>query len=203
MAAPLAVVVSLAAVVARPRAAGASEAEAAALAPWPDDAARTASPVAPALALDALALDTLDGGRIDLAAYRGRVVLVHFFATWCEPCREEMASLARLAIEAAGGDLVVLAVDVGEVDVRVRRFFAAEPVPFPVLLDRDRATARAWGVSGLPTTIVLDRALAPRLVVRRDLDWNAPAVVRSLRGLTAAPVVPAEASPGGDPDGLG
>ena len=58
----------------------------------------------------------MDGGRIGLAHLAGRPVLVHFFATWCEPCIEELGALDRLA---ATGRVAVLAVDVGEVDDRV------------------------------------------------------------------------------------
>jgi thiol-disulfide isomerase/thioredoxin len=109
----------------------------------------------------------------DLKRYAGRVVLVHFFATWCEPCREEFASLSLL-VDGAAADrsFVVLAVNVAEVPGRVRRYLDAVPVKFPVLLDADRAVTRAWGVSILPTTFVLDRALDARLYVEGDLDWS-------------------------------
>ncbi len=116
-------------------------AAAADLAPWSGD------PKPP------LALDTVDGTRLDLADLQDRPVLVHFFATWCAPCIEEMAGLKRLAAGPQGQALHIVAVDVGEVDIRVRRFRDAEGLTFPVLLDRDRAAARAWGVAGLPTTL--------------------------------------------------
>lgn len=119
-------------------------------------------------------LDSLARDRISLAAQRDRVVLVHFFATWCEPCRAEMAALQRLAERSEHGRLAILAVNVGEPDTRVRRFFDTLPVVFPILLDRDQAITKAWQVTTLPTTFVLDRTLAPRLVVEGDLDWDAP-----------------------------
>ena len=120
------------------------------------------------------ALESLARDRISLAAQRDRVVLVHFFATWCEPCRAEMAALQRLAERSEPGRLAILAINVGEPDSRVRRFFDTLPVAFPILLDRDQAVTKAWQVATLPTTFVLDRALAPRLVVEGDLDWDAP-----------------------------
>jgi thiol-disulfide isomerase/thioredoxin len=117
------------------------------------------------------ALDSLSGESKNLNDYQGRVVLVHFFATWCEPCREEIASLQRLS-ERASAPPLVLAVDVGEVDIRVQRFFEKLPADFPMLLDRDKAAAKSWGVDQLPTTFLLDRTLTPRFVVVDDFDWD-------------------------------
>ncbi len=56
--------------------------------------------------------------------------------------------------------------------MRVRNFVEKLPVNFPVLLDRDRSVAKAWNVSALPTTFILDRNLKPRLFVERDYDWD-------------------------------
>jgi thiol-disulfide isomerase/thioredoxin len=120
----------------------------------------------------AVVLDDLSGHSRTLYAFPGRVVLLHFFATWCEPCRAEMAALQRLAERYSGHPLTVLAISVAEVKPRVQRFFAVQPVTFPVLLDADRAVARAWDVDTLPTTVVLDRTLTPVTVARGDVDWD-------------------------------
>lgn len=130
-------------------------------------------------------LPDLDGKVHALDAARGRVVLVHFFATWCEPCREELTSLSAL-VKARGGEKVsVLAVNVAEVPARVRRFLQASPVDYPVLLDADRAVTKAWGVSGLPTTFVLDPTLAARLFVEGDVDWTRDDIQAALTRLRA------------------
>ena len=131
------------------------------------------------------ALPDLDGARHELTQLAGRVVLVHFFATWCEPCREELSSLSRLLERQGRERPVVLAVNVAEVPARVRRFLDAAPVSFPVLLDADRAVTKAWGVSILPTTFVLDRALAARLFVEGDLDWTRADVLAALERIGA------------------
>jgi len=133
----------------------------------------------------AFALSDLQGSRQDLNERAGQVVLVHFFATWCEPCREELSSLSRLAQTQPGEPLCVLAVNVGEVPARVQRFLEATPVEFPVLLDADRAVTKAWGVSVLPTTFVLDRGLVARLFVEGDLDWLRPDVLAALESVGA------------------
>jgi len=132
-------------------------------------------------------LESISGGRVDLAAQADRVVLVHFFATWCEPCRDEMARLQRLADRFAGQRLSILAVDVGEADLRVQRFRDANPMTFPILLDRDKAVARAWQVATLPTTVVLDRALVARFVAEGDVDWDLAETARKLAALVAEP----------------
>lgn len=98
-------------------------------------------------------------------------MLVHFFATWCEPCREELPALVRLAKRGAPA-LTVVAISVAEVDSRVQRFIEPMAVSFPVLLDRDRAVAKAWRVSSLPTTFVLNGRLEPKLVVETDYAWD-------------------------------
>ena len=77
-----------------------------------------------------------------LAEYRGKVVLVNFWATWCEPCREEMPSIERLRASLQGRPFVVLAVNLAEPESRIRKFLEAVPVGFPVLLDRDTQTAK-------------------------------------------------------------
>ena len=128
-------------------------------------------------------LDTLDGPRVDLADLRGRVVLVHFFATWCEPCVEEMAALERLAVRSHDAPLRIVAVDVGEVDARVRTFFAEHPVSFPVLLDRDRSAMKSWAVQALPSTFVLDRDLTPILAAEGDVAWDEPEINATLTAL--------------------
>jgi thiol-disulfide isomerase/thioredoxin len=131
-------------------------------------------------------LDDLHGNRRDLKAFAGRVVLVHFFATWCEPCVSEMASLQRLAAGTHGQPLVIVAVDVAEVDLRIRAFFEKHPIDFTVLLDRDRAVSKLWDVTALPTTFVLDADLAPKLFVEGDLDWSRPDILTAIEALYPA-----------------
>ncbi len=143
----------------------------------------------------ALVLDRLDGPRTDLAAFRGRPVIVHFFATWCAPCLEEMASLNALA--AAPDASAILAVNVGETEARLRNVLRQPS--FPVLLDPARAATRAWQVDGLPTSFVLDSDLAPALRTEAPLDWSSPAVTAALSALmTANARTPREGSPEDD-----
>lgn len=146
---------------------------------------------APGSAAPALALVTLDGTPASLAALHGRPVLLHFFATWCEPCREELSGLSRLAaaLDPATGP-VILAVDVGEVPVRVRRSldrqFEGAPRGFPVLIDEDRAASRAFGVLVLPATLLLDPAHIIRRTAEGPIDWDHPDARAALDSLSAS-----------------
>lgn len=151
----------------------------------PADAEPAAKLVPSSLQLaPAFSLADVHGRRVDVPGPGADTLIVHFFATWCEPCREEFASLAQLS--ASRTDIRILAISVAEVPSRVRRFAEAEHVPFPILLDGDRAVAKAWGVSVLPTSHVLDDARVPRLLAEGDLDWNHPDVLAALDDLLQA-----------------
>jgi peroxiredoxin len=128
-------------------------------------------------------LPSLDGPTHELARLRGRVVLVHFFATWCEPCRAEMASLKQLQSRLYGRPFVIVPISVAEADGAVRRFFAGDLLPFAILLDRDRSVARAWNIHTLPSTVVLDHGLKSRFIAEGDVDWERPDVMNILADL--------------------
>jgi peroxiredoxin len=134
-------------------------------------------------ARSSFSLPSLDGPVRELAQLRGQVVLIHFFATWCEPCRAEMASLRELQSRLDGRSLTIVPISVAEADGAVRRFFAGEALPFAILLDRDRAIARAWKIHTLPSTVVLDRALKARFIAEGDVDWARPDVMKILADL--------------------
>lgn len=134
----------------------------------------------------ALSLDALDGGRVTLAPDDAPTI-VHFFATWCVPCRTELPALAGFARRSG---VPVLLVDVAEPADRVRRFFAegtAGPAPGPVLMDQNRAAARAWGASLLPASFVV---MSGRILLAREgeVDWADP---ETLAVITAAAVASA------------
>lgn len=125
-----------------------------------------------------------DGRRQTLADFRGKIVLLNVWATWCPPCRKEMPSLDRLQAKLGGDDFEVLplAVDRGGADA-VRRFFAATGVRhLAVEVDPSTEAQAALGIPGLPTTILINRQ--GREVGRfvGAADWDSPkaiAVVRS------------------------
>jgi peroxiredoxin len=129
------------------------------------------------------ALEDLAGRTHRLADYRGKVVLVNFWATWCEPCRDEMPSLARLQAALADRPFTVLAVNLDEPVSRIKKFLARTPLNFPVLLDRDAAVAKAWRARILPATYLVGRDGRIHKVHFGELDWSSGAGRRSVEAL--------------------
>ena len=127
-----------------------------------------------------LALKDLGGQLHDLADYRGKVVVVNFWATWCQPCREELPSLERLRDAMRGRRFEVLAVNVAEGEPRVKSFLAEVPLRLPVLLDRNGDAQRTWKVRGLPATFLLDPQGSIRYWYLGELDWAQPAILRTV-----------------------
>jgi peroxiredoxin len=124
----------------------------------------------------ALNLKDVDGGAHDLARYKGRVVLVNFWATWCEPCRQEMPSIQRLRERFRGKPFDVLAINVDEPDARVRRFLEETQLDLPVLMDVNKTVTRGWGVRVMPTTFIVGPDGRIRYRLMGDIDWNTDAI---------------------------
>ena len=141
-------------------------------------------------------LATTDGGSTTLAAQRGKVVFVNFWATWCPPCRDEAPSLERLYRELRDEGFEVLAVSVDAPASReeVEAFEREFELSFPVLLDPGKRAHDAFGVTGVPETYLIDRGgrLQERYIGPRD--WDDPRFARAVRRLLAAPDAGAAAS---------
>jgi len=127
-------------------------------------------------AAPSLALQDLAGHEHRLADYRGKVVLVNFWATWCEPCRAEMPSMDRLRSSLAGQPFEVLAVNLAEPLSRIERFAGETPLRFPLLRDRDGAVGKAWGARVLPASYLVGRDGRIRYFAYGELDWSSDAV---------------------------
>ena len=107
-----------------------------------------------------------------LHAYRGQVVLVNFWASWCPPCVHEMPSMNRLQQHFTDQPFRILAVNLGEEPAQIQAFLHRHPVGFPVLLDPDQSLARTWQVFAFPTSYLLDKQGRIRYSVAGGLDWN-------------------------------
>jgi thiol-disulfide isomerase/thioredoxin len=123
-------------------------------------------------ATPALARPDLSGKVVDLKDFRGRVVLVNFWATWCVPCRDEMPSIMRLRAKLAGKPFEVMTVNYGEAAPGITRYLEKEGISLPVLLDPEKKAASAWGVRGLPMTFLVDAAGRVRHSAFGELDWS-------------------------------
>jgi cytochrome c biogenesis protein CcmG, thiol:disulfide interchange protein DsbE len=120
--------------------------------PPPSSASTAAQTYPPGDPAPPLRLQTLDGGRVDLAALRGRPVVVNFWATWCEPCVREFPLLRQAAAKHRPDRLAVVGVLVNDRPAAARDFVRAYGATWPVGLDPAATTAGRWGAVGLPHT---------------------------------------------------
>jgi peroxiredoxin len=102
------------------------------------------------------ALVGLDGKEQRLSQYRGKIVLVNFWATWCKPCTTEMPAMQTTYDKLRDKGFVVLAINELEDDAKVREHIKEHGHTFPVLMDRDNKVANQFGVFGLPVSVFID-----------------------------------------------
>lgn len=131
----------------------------------------------------ALVLKDRSGNSHNLAAYKGKVVLVNFWATWCPPCREEMPSMQRLKEQMAGRPFVMLGVNSGEPPDELEEFLKMIKVDFTILLDTDSAVTRRWKVFGLPTSFLIDRQGKVRYSLTGTTEWDGKETVALIEGM--------------------
>ena len=133
---------------------------------------------------------TLDALRLSLTEYRGSVVILKFWASWCLECRREMPVLERLQREFSSRGLAVIGVNAREDTQAARRYAAELGLTFPIVLDRNGAINALYGVVGLPTTFVIGRdgraisfAVGPR-------EWESAPARALIAALLAEPIPP-------------
>lgn len=158
----------------------------------PGTAAQPVKLVAPAgmIKLDgrhapALQLSDLDGKKVDLAQSRGRWVLVHFWATWCGPCRREMPTLAQLMQALPAERLSVVLVNTAESEDDVFAFLASVSPEVGTLLDRDGQVTERWQPRGLPASFLVDPQGHLRYLALGGREWASGPYLNFLRQLTA------------------
>jgi peroxiredoxin len=118
-----------------------------------------------------------------LSDYRGKTVILNFWATWCPPCREEMPSMQR-AHEAVSGDgIAVVAINVGDDADTILSFLADNPVDFPLPMDLDSKVVQTYPVMGLPTTFVIDPDGRLAYVATGGREWDDPKLLDQVRAL--------------------
>jgi peroxiredoxin len=127
-------------------------------------------------------LYTPAGEPFTLSSLRGKVVLVNFWATWCEPCVTEMPSLQRVRDRFAPG-FEVLGVNHQEGPTPIQAFIDRSGITFPIVRDTDGAVAKAWGVRIFPASYLVDRAGRVKHVLIGGADWTGPKLVSTIRSL--------------------
>ncbi|MBT8364726.1 MAG: TlpA family protein disulfide reductase [Deltaproteobacteria bacterium] len=104
------------------------------------------------------ALKNLNGNEVYLEDYRGKVIFLNFWTTWCPACLVEMPSMEKLYKEFKNKDFIILAVDMQEDSETVIKFKEKFKLSFPILLDTDGVVASYYGVNAIPATYLIDRA---------------------------------------------
>ena len=129
-------------------------------------------------------LPDLDGKTVNLADYKGKVVLLNIWATWCPPCVEEMPSMEKLHQELKDKDFEILAVSIDVSGAKaVIPFMKKHKLSFSVLTDTEGAIKSLYQTTGVPESFIIDRQgiIVEKVIGPRD--WAAPSTIRSFRNL--------------------
>lgn len=118
-----------------------------------------------------------------LADYKGKPVIVNFWATWCPPCREEIPSMNRAWRKIKDEGIAMLAINVGESSDEVFTFTGEHPIDFTVLLDQSGMTSAKWPIKGLPTTFIVDPEGNLVYQATGGRDWDADEILDVVRQL--------------------
>jgi peroxiredoxin len=122
-------------------------------------------------------LQNLAGREISLGSFRGKVVFLNFWATWCGPCRAEIPSMQLLYSELEDRGFTIVAVNSQEAADQVRSFVNEAGMSFPVLLDSTGRIGAAYSVRAIPTTYVIDPSGAIRGRMVGTRDWYSPEII--------------------------
>lgn len=118
-----------------------------------------------------------------LADYKGKPIVINFWATWCPPCRKEMPSMNRAWKQLKDEGIQMLAINIGEDEANVHVFENEHPIDFPILLDPVSESLQSWRIKGLPTTYIISpkgvvaySAIGPR-------EWDDQRILDKIRAL--------------------
>lgn len=113
-----------------------------------------------------------DGEALSLTSLRGKVVIINFWASWCDECRAEMPAFEQLHHEFAAGGLTVVGINVGERASLVAHYAHDLKLTFPLVLDANGKIKESYGVIGLPTTFVIARDGRAVALAVGPREWN-------------------------------
>jgi thiol-disulfide isomerase/thioredoxin len=139
--------------------------------------------------IDFAAIAPLDpaGQPAAMEAYRGKVLLVNLWATWCAPCIKELPSLGKLQAALGGADFAVLAIALDEPDAaKVAPFLAQHGAGnLPALIDTNRTIDKVMPVSALPTSLLVDKDGKVRAILTGDAEWHCGAAQEAVKAFIA------------------
>lgn len=136
-------------------------------------------------AAPALKLSDMDGNRYDLSNSKGHWVFVHFWASWCGPCRREMPTIQRLATLMENSGLEIVLINTAETDDTVFMFLGIVAPDLEPLMDRDGMVTERWQPRGLPSTFLVDPTGKLRYLALGGRQWDSPEYLAFLRHLLA------------------
>lgn len=131
-----------------------------------------------------LTLKDLDGNPRSLSSNKGKVVLLHFWATWCPPCRDEIPELNELNKKMKGRAFAIYAVSTDEAAEDVRDFMKTNPITFPLVMDFHGAVSRKfYRVFMMPTSFLIDRNGTVVDVLYGGQEWTGPTLLKKIEAL--------------------
>jgi len=140
-------------------------------------------PVEGTVASPALVLTDLDGKVHDLKSYKGQVVLVQFWATYCGPCRKEMPSMNKMQAKMGDVPFKILAVDMGETKEEVNQFVSEVKPEFTILMDEDGKSIADWRVFAAPSNFIVDPEGNIRYTLFGGVEWDSDELIEKLKAL--------------------
>ncbi len=114
----------------------------------------------------AFQLDSMAGGSVNLADYKGQVVMLNFWASWCGPCRQEMPILEQLHKQYRSKGFTLVGVNVEPDSRAALKWLKSTPVSFPILFDHQSVASKLYEVQGMPNTVIIDRQGRVRFIHR-------------------------------------
>ncbi len=117
-------------------------------------------------------LKDIEGRDVSLADFRGKLVFLNFWATWCPPCREEMPSMEKLYRTMQGRPFEMLAVSIDDDPKRVERYRSSMEYTFPILMDQNQKVAALYRTTGVPETFLIGPDGTILYKVIGPLDWE-------------------------------
>ena len=130
-------------------------------------------------AAESFNLSSIDGKSVSLESFKGKFVLLNFWATWCAPCRKEMPSMNNLHRQLSSKGLEVVGIHVGPSLAGVKKFLTDIPVDFTILIDKDMGLS-SYGVRGLPTTYLINPEGKLIYSATGEREWDSPEVIEFL-----------------------
>jgi len=111
-------------------------------------------------------LASSSGSEVNLAQYKGQVVMINFWASWCGPCRQEMPLLESIYKKYGRMGFTLLGVNVEPDSQAANEWLKQTPVSFPILYDKDSKVSKLYDVAGMPSTVLIDRSGKLRMLHR-------------------------------------